>query len=91
MSIPTEPAVHAIAKALWVDHGNNPDNWVYRPPEDLAHYFRVAQIAFDAAAPLIEASARRRAALDLTEVRERESRMPGIRFAVGFLSAAKRA
>jgi len=39
----------------------------------------------EAAGPHLRTVARQEAALDLMEVQEHESRMPGIRFAVGFL------
>jgi len=57
MKLPTDHAVHVIAKELWVDSGNDHDDWVYQPPESLKRFFTLAQTIHDAAGQLMKAAA----------------------------------
>lgn len=77
MNIPNK-AVEAAAEAM-IARSSDQRDWGLRD----------IRAAIEAAAPYIASDALRKAALELMEIPEHDSRMHGIRFAVGFLAGQR--
>lgn len=59
-------------------------------PNEVDELSEEVGVILEAALPFIKEQVLREAAFGLMDVQEHESRMPGIRFAVGFLSGVKK-